>query len=267
MIDYALWEVILNGDSPPPTRSVDGVKITYPPTTTEEKLARKNDLKARGTLLMALPNEHQLKFNSYKSSKSLMEAIEKRFGGNKESKKSNSSQLDNEDLKQINPDDLEEIDLKLQMEILTMKAKRFLQKTGRNLGVKGTKTIGFDKTEVECYNCHKRCHFTKECRAPKHQDNINREEPRKTVPNEVVFEEDIKILKLDVMFRDKVITELRQKFKKAEKERDALKLTLEKFEGSSKNLSILLDNQQSDKSKIGLGYDSQGFDSQVLENQ
>nr|GEY95889.1 copia protein [Tanacetum cinerariifolium] len=85
--------------------------------------------------------------------------------------------------------------------------------------------------------------------------------------NEAVFEEDIKILKLDVMFRDKAITELRQKFKNAKKERDDLKLTLEKFEGSSKNLSRLLDSQQCDKSKTGLGYDSQGFDSQVLENQ
>nr|GFC58077.1 ribonuclease H-like domain-containing protein [Tanacetum cinerariifolium] len=79
-------EVILNGDSPPPTISVDGVKTAYPPTTAEEKLARKNGLKARGTLLISLPNEYQLKFNSYKSAKSLMEAIEKRFGGNKESK-------------------------------------------------------------------------------------------------------------------------------------------------------------------------------------
>ncbi|GKC29713.1 hypothetical protein Tco_1037007 [Tanacetum coccineum] len=87
MTDYALWEVILNGDSPPPKRTVDGVEQAYPPTTAEEKLARKNDLKARGTLLMALPNEHQIKFNSYKNAKSLMEAIEKRFGGNKESKK------------------------------------------------------------------------------------------------------------------------------------------------------------------------------------
>ncbi|GJZ35837.1 hypothetical protein Tco_0581654 [Tanacetum coccineum] len=87
MTDYALWEVILNGDSPPPKKTVDGVEQTYPPTTVEEKLARKNELKARGTLLMALPNEHQLKFNTYKSAKSLMEAIEKRFGGNKESKK------------------------------------------------------------------------------------------------------------------------------------------------------------------------------------
>ncbi|GJR17989.1 hypothetical protein Tco_0966516 [Tanacetum coccineum] len=80
-------ELILNGDSPLPTRTVDGVETSVPPTTAEQKLARKNKLKARGTLLMALPNEHQLKFNTYKSAKTLMEAIEKRFGGNKESKK------------------------------------------------------------------------------------------------------------------------------------------------------------------------------------
>ncbi|GJV74589.1 hypothetical protein Tco_1506173 [Tanacetum coccineum] len=78
--------IILNGNSPLPTRTVDGVE-TYVPPTTKHKLARKNELKARGTLLMALPNEHQLKFNTYKSAKTLMEAIEKRFGGNKESKK------------------------------------------------------------------------------------------------------------------------------------------------------------------------------------
>ncbi|GJX18838.1 ribonuclease H-like domain-containing protein [Tanacetum coccineum] len=77
MTDYALWEVIVNGDSPPPKRTVDGVEQTYPPTTAEEKLARKNELKARGTLLMALPNEHQLKFNTYKCAKTLMDAIEK----------------------------------------------------------------------------------------------------------------------------------------------------------------------------------------------
>ncbi|GJS19124.1 hypothetical protein Tco_0447756 [Tanacetum coccineum] len=87
MTDYALWEVILNGDSPLPTRTIDGVETSVPPTTVEQKLARKNKLKARGTLLMDLPNEHQLKFNTYKSAKTLMEAIEKRFGGNKESKK------------------------------------------------------------------------------------------------------------------------------------------------------------------------------------
>ncbi|GKC76062.1 hypothetical protein Tco_1126836 [Tanacetum coccineum] len=87
MTDYALWEVILNGDSPLPTRTIDGVETVVPPTTIEQKLARKNELKARGTLLMAIPNEHQLKFNTYKDAKTLMDFIEKRFGGNKESKK------------------------------------------------------------------------------------------------------------------------------------------------------------------------------------
>nr|GFB99694.1 hypothetical protein [Tanacetum cinerariifolium] len=61
--------------------------------------------------------------------------------------------------------------------------------------------------------------------------------------NETVFEDDIKILKLNVMLRDKAITELRQKFKKVKKERDNLKLNLEKFQDSSKNLSRLLDSQ------------------------
>ncbi|GKD94750.1 hypothetical protein Tco_1374587 [Tanacetum coccineum] len=87
MIYYALWEVIVNGDSPPPKKTVNGVEQTYPPTNAYENLAKKNKLKARGTLLMALPNEHQLKFNTYKCAKTLMEAIEKRFGGNKELKK------------------------------------------------------------------------------------------------------------------------------------------------------------------------------------
>nr|GEV43447.1 hypothetical protein [Tanacetum cinerariifolium] len=87
MTDYSLWEVILNGDSPIPTRVIDGVVQPVAPTTAEQRLARKNELKARGTLLMALPDKHQLKFNIHKDAKSLMEAIEKRFGGNKETKK------------------------------------------------------------------------------------------------------------------------------------------------------------------------------------
>nr|GFB59934.1 ribonuclease H-like domain-containing protein [Tanacetum cinerariifolium] len=87
MTDYSLWEVILNGDSPVPTRVVEGVLQPVAPTTAKQWLARKNELKAGGTLLMALPDKHRLKFNSYKDAKTLMEAIEKRFGGNTETKK------------------------------------------------------------------------------------------------------------------------------------------------------------------------------------
>nr|GFC02026.1 hypothetical protein [Tanacetum cinerariifolium] len=47
MIDYSLWEVIINGDSPVPTRVIDGVLQPVAPTTTEQRLAKKNELKAR----------------------------------------------------------------------------------------------------------------------------------------------------------------------------------------------------------------------------
>nr|GFC20172.1 hypothetical protein [Tanacetum cinerariifolium] len=72
---------------------------------------------------------------------------------------SSSPQLDNEDLKQIDADDLEEIDLKWQMAMLTMKARKFLQKTGRSLVVNGPTSKGFDIEKVECYNCHRKGHF------------------------------------------------------------------------------------------------------------
>nr|GEW98282.1 ribonuclease H-like domain-containing protein [Tanacetum cinerariifolium] len=78
MIDYSLWEVMLNGDSPTPTRVIDGVVQAVAPIIVKQRLAKKNELKAKGTLLMALPDKHQLIFNTHKDAKSLMKAIEKR---------------------------------------------------------------------------------------------------------------------------------------------------------------------------------------------
>nr|GFB61513.1 hypothetical protein [Tanacetum cinerariifolium] len=80
---------------------------------------------------------------------------------------SSSPQLDNKDLKQIDVDDLEEMDLKWQMSMLIMRAMRFLQKTGRNLDANGPTSMGFDMAKVECYNCHRKGHFARECRSPK----------------------------------------------------------------------------------------------------
>nr|GFA35023.1 hypothetical protein [Tanacetum cinerariifolium] len=96
----------------------------------------------------------------------------------------NSTQLVNEDLEQIHHDDLEAKDLKGKMAMLTMRARRFLKNTGRKLNLNGNDSVAFDKTRVGCYNCHKRCHFTRECQAPRGQDNMSRDVTRKTVPVE-----------------------------------------------------------------------------------
>ncbi|GJY64748.1 ribonuclease H-like domain-containing protein [Tanacetum coccineum] len=248
---------------------------------------------------------------------------------------SNSPQLDNEDLEQIDTDDLEEMDLKWQVAMLTIRVKRFIKKTGRNLNFNGKETIGFDKTKVECYNCHRRGHFARECRAPRNQGNRNGDNTRRIVPvetptnalivtdgmgydwsyqaeegptdfslmvhsslgssnssisdserevlnkanleiidyqigleslkarivvhqkNEAVYEEDIAFLKYDVKVRDNSITKLKNQLEKALKEKDDLKLKLEKFETSSKKLTELKNSQISVNNKTGVGFDSQ----------
>ncbi|GJV45766.1 putative ribonuclease H-like domain-containing protein [Tanacetum coccineum] len=96
----------------------------------------------------------------------------------------NSPQLAHEDLQQIHPGDIKEIDLRWQMTMLTIRARRFLKKIGRKLTLNGNETIGFDKSKVECYNCHKRGHFARECRALRNQDNKNKESSRRSVPVE-----------------------------------------------------------------------------------
>ncbi|GKC75244.1 ribonuclease H-like domain-containing protein [Tanacetum coccineum] len=66
--------------------------------------------------------------------------------------------------------------------MLAIRVNRFLKKTGRNLNFNGKETVGFDKTKVECYNCHRRGHFARECRALRNQGNRNGDGPRRNAP-------------------------------------------------------------------------------------
>ncbi|GKA04697.1 ribonuclease H-like domain-containing protein [Tanacetum coccineum] len=259
--------VILIGDSPPPKRTVDGVEQTYPPTTAEEKLARKNELKARGTLLMALPNEPQLKFNTYKCAKTLMEAIKKRFGGFNKSKVEcyNCHKRGHFARKCRAPRENKNIEpVRRNVTVETTETKALVAQDGlgydwsdqaeegpTNFALMAYTSSGSSSSsssDSEVSTCSKACLKSYET-LKEHYDNLTKDfnksqlnvgaykaglesvEARLDVykKNEVVFEEDIKILKLDIKLRDNALTELRKKFEKAKKERDDLKLTLEKF--------------------------------------
>ncbi|GKA11549.1 ribonuclease H-like domain-containing protein, partial [Tanacetum coccineum] len=80
-----------------------------------------------------------------------------------------SPPLDNEDLQQIDQDDLEELDIRQQVAMLTVRVQRFVKKTGRNLDFKGKQPVTFDKSKVECYNCQRKGHFAKECKSGRNQ--------------------------------------------------------------------------------------------------
>ncbi|GJS50209.1 hypothetical protein Tco_0600330 [Tanacetum coccineum] len=171
---------------------------------------------------------------------------------------SNAPQLDYEDLEQTDADDLEEMDLKWQVAMLTMRVKRFIKNTGRKMDLNDKEIVGFDKTKVECYNYHRRGY----------QIGLESLEARIVVheKNEAVYKEDIAFLKYDVQVKDISIKDLKNQLEETLKEKDDLKLKLEKFEESSKNLTKLINSQISAKDKTGLGYDSQMNESEVVHS-
>nr|GEV59819.1 hypothetical protein [Tanacetum cinerariifolium] len=242
--------------------------------------------------------------------------------------KPNSPQLVHEELEQIHPDDMEDMDLRWQIAMLTIRAKKFLKKTGKKLTVNGNKTIGFDKSKVECYNCHTSRHFARECRAPRNQDSKHKESSRRSVPveistalvscdslggydwsdqaeegpnyafmafsssssdskvsnnstcskscletvkllksqneqllkdlekSELMVLEDIKVLKVKIQMKEIAIGELRKKLEMAQKEKDGIQLTVDKFKNTSKSLNKLINCQVVKNYKKGLGYEN-----------
>nr|GEX68674.1 hypothetical protein [Tanacetum cinerariifolium] len=194
--------VIENGNAPPITKVVETI---IAPATTEEKAQRRLELKARNTLLMGISNEHQLKFNSIKDAKSLLQAVKNRFGGNAATKKTQRNLLKQQyeifttsssEVLDQTFDRLQKLISQLEIHGESISQEDVNQKFLRSLlSERNTHTIvRRNKPEIntlsldDLYNNLKiyepEGHFARECKALRSQDTKHKESIRRTVPVE-----------------------------------------------------------------------------------
>nr|GEY18836.1 ribonuclease H-like domain-containing protein [Tanacetum cinerariifolium] len=289
--EFDLWKIRIK-------QVIEGVVHRVAPTTAEQRLAIKNELKTRGTLLMALPDKHQLKFNIQKDAKTLMDVIEKRFGRNKETKKvqktllkqqyENFTDSSSESLDQIH--DRSPKDTRKNVVAEPQRRNVPLENSTSNALVSQCDGVGsYDwnfqaeeeptnyalmeftfssssSSDNEVVSCSKACTKTY-ATLQSHYDKLT-DDFRKSRFDVISYKTGLKSIEARLLVYQQNETVFKEDIKllnlKVQLRDNALVVLRQKFEKtSSKNLSQLLASQTNDK--IGLGYNTQVFTSFMFD--
>ncbi|GKA58704.1 hypothetical protein Tco_0758017 [Tanacetum coccineum] len=189
----------------------------------------------------------------------------------------NGSQIKYEDITQIDDDDIEEMDIKWNLALLSMRADRFWKKTGKKITIQGSDVAGFDKSKDWSYMDEEDenyafvadeeevlTEYALMAKSSLSSDNevydvipiwtdlynykrcLSQVEARlvEFKNNEIKFCERIRVLERDLELRDNKIGNLRNELEEAKKEKESIDFKIEKFDNASKDLDSLLGNKK-----------------------
>nr|GEU93519.1 copia protein [Tanacetum cinerariifolium] len=304
MMDYALWDAIEDGNSILKTQTINNVETVMHPITTEEKLQRRNEVKARSTLMMGLPNEHQLKFNSFKDAKSLMEAIEKSTntqnmafvssslnnsnrsngvntaqGVNTTNRVNTASSQDNKSrnvTRRTMPEEIPNSSALVSCDRLGGYEWSDHTKEGpTNYALMAYSTTSASSSDAAVSDCSISCLKAvenlkstnkklltdlrkSEIMVVAYKEGLKSIEQRleffKT--NESKYIEEINVLKIDIHYKGRALTELQRKLDLAETNKEGIQINVNKLENASKSLNKIIECEITDNYKKGLGYNA-----------